>query len=159
MKADATMKRFRGRSVSICARIGLPIQLAWEGLRAYLNELERHPGETSFHVLLGGPVEARVAIPIKIATADGNSRYERVVRIEAASQEAIFPIFYGVIWLMHSLETSCDLRLEGKYRVPLNFAGSVIDMTLFRDAAEQSLERFLAEVAENIAHRVKVVVS
>jgi len=60
---------------------------------------------------------------------------------------------------VHSLETSCDLRLEGNYRAPLGFAGNVIDMTAMPDAAEHSLERFLAGFAENIARRVKVVVS
>jgi len=68
------MKAFRGRSVSLCTRIQLPIQLAWEGLHQYLKYLEGHPGETSLHVSLSGPVRARLDVPIKITTADGNSR-------------------------------------------------------------------------------------
>lgn len=153
------MKTFRGRSVSICARIQLPVQLAWEGLLQYLEYLEQHPGQTSLHVSLSGPVEAMMAVPVKITTTDGNSRYERVIQIEAASRTPVFPMFYGVIWLAHSLETSCDLRLEGKYRVPMSFVGSAFDMTVLADAAQQSLKNFLEDVAENISHRVKVVVS
>ena len=152
------MKAFRGRSVSICKRVQLPVQLAWEGLLQHLEYLERHPGEASLELSLSG-VQSRLAVPINITTADGNSRYERVITIEAASRKALFPIFYGVIWIVHSLETSCDLRMEGKYRVPLGFAGSAVDMTVLRDAAEQSLNSFLAGVASNVTRGVKVVIS
>jgi hypothetical protein len=138
-------------------RVHVPIPLAWEALRAALAELEAKPGSAALHVTIPGPVEAHLSAPIAIHTADGNSGYERKIRIVAAAQQRLFPEFKGVIWLVHTLVNACDLRLEGWYRVPLNAAGLAIDATLLRNAASESLRGFVDDLGRNIAGRIKVV--
>lgn len=151
------MKAYRGKTVSVCTRLHVPIQLAWQALYNVLDDLEGHPGMASLQLSLPGSFDAHISVPIRISTSKGNSQYELTVSIEAVAQTRLFPAFHGVIWLVHSLANACDLRLEGIYRVPLSGVGAAIDMTLLRDAAGVSLKHFVDELAQSVTARVRIV--
>jgi hypothetical protein len=150
------MKTVRGTLVSVCSRVQVPIQLAWGALRKVLDELEAEPGSGVLEVVVPGVPGAKLSVPVKIATTPGNSRYELNISIEAAARAELFPVFHGVIALVHTLADTCDLRLDGKYRVPLSSLGSIVDMTLLANTASESLERFVGALARDVAARVKV---
>ncbi len=151
------MKALRGTSVSLCTKVHVPIQLAWQALCRSLEDLEAHPGAASLRVALPGPFDACLSVPIKAAVSEGNSRYELEIEIKSATRKDLFPHFRGVIWLVHTLADTCDLRLEGNYRVPFAGIGKTVDMTFSRDAARASLKRFVEQLAENISDRMRVV--
>jgi hypothetical protein len=150
------MKTLEGRSVSISRKVRAPIQLAWQALCNALTELEARPGATSLELTVPGPFNTVLSVPVSIKTSQGNTRYEREISIDAVTRKRLFPEFRGVIWLVHTRTDSCDLRLEGAYRVPLASAGAAIDLAILRDAAKTSLERFMDTLAQDVTDRVRL---
>jgi hypothetical protein len=150
------MRRLRGTLISVHARVRAPIGLAWQILLATLEDLQAHPGAASLEADWSGVLGVSVSAPIKVTLSKGNSRYELEIAIEPSTNERFFPHFHGVIALLHNLADTCDLRLDGKYSVPLGGIGKTIDATLLRDVARASLKRFIEHLAENITNRIKI---
>ncbi len=151
------MKVLNGTFVSERASVRAPIGLAWQILLATLEDLQAHPGAASLEADFSGVLGASVSAPIRVTLSKSNSRYELEIAIEPSTNERFFPHFHGVIALLHNLADTCDLRLDGTYRVPLGGIGKTIDATLLRDVARASLKRFIEHLAEDITNRIKIV--
>ena len=149
------MRAVKGVPTSVSVKIQAPIQLAWQALNRILDTAESRPGSIELHVALPHALGTSAAVPVRIETAAGNSRYEREIAIEAEDGK-MFPHFRGMIALVHTFANSCDLRLDGKYDPPLGVAGKMVDSTLLRNAARQSLERFMHNIAAQIERLVKL---
>lgn len=150
------MKVLKGTPVSVRASVSAPIGLAWQVLLATLEDPQAHPGAASLEADWSGVLGASVSAPIKVTLSKGNSRYELEIAIEPSTNEGFFPKFYGVIALLHTLADTCELRLDGKYRVPLGGIGKTIDATLLRDVARAALKRFVEQLGETITNRIKI---
>lgn len=148
------MKPLKGTAVSVRAGVRAPIGLAWQILLATLEDFQAHPGAASLEADFSA-LGAAVSAPIKVSLSTGNSRYELEIGIEPATNERFFPAFCGVIALLHTLADTCELRLDGKYTVPLGGIGKTIDATLLRDVARAGLERFVQQLAETVTNRIK----
>jgi hypothetical protein len=150
------MKALKGMSVSASVKIHAPIELAWRALNEILGRFQASPGSAELEAALPYSVGGRTSRPVRIAFGQGNSSYELEIRIEAAESPKLFPQFHGVIGLLYTFGSSCDLRLEGKYHVPFGVAGTAVDRTLLRDSATTSLERFTRQLATDIVKRVGI---
>jgi hypothetical protein len=148
----------KGTSVSERASVRVPIGLAWQILLATLEDLQAHPGAASLEADWSGLLGASVSAPIRVTLSEGNSRYELEIAIEPSTNERFFPHFHGVIALLHTLADTCELRLDGKYSVPLGGIGKTIDATILRDVARASLKRFVEQLAETITNRIKMAI-
>lgn len=149
------MRAGKGVPTSVSVKIPVPVQLAWQALYRILDAAEARPGSIELHVALPHALGTSAAVPVRLVTAAGNSRYEREITIEALDSK-VFPQFRGVIAVVHTFANSCDLRLDGKYNPPLGAAGKIVDSTLLRDSARQSLERFMHSIAAQIEQLVKL---
>jgi hypothetical protein len=73
------------------------------------------------------------------------------VRIAAAQDEALFPVFAGTI-RSHAVDAlSSELVLEGDSTAPLGVLGELADRTVLADVAADSLRRFLAQLKVAVA--------
>ncbi|HTJ25597.1 MAG TPA: hypothetical protein VMA36_05460 [Candidatus Limnocylindria bacterium] len=73
------------------------------------------------------------------------------VRIAAAHETALFPVFAGTIRAAAVDALSCELILEGDCTAPLGPLGLLADHTVLADVASDSLRRFLARLKAEVA--------
>ncbi|MGZ3499433.1 MAG: hypothetical protein ACXWNZ_17630 [Vulcanimicrobiaceae bacterium] len=101
---------------------------------------------------LQAPVDGVVSVPIRPRIAiTGDYRLD--VDFAAAVAPAVYPDVHGNLSVAATSPQTCELKLEGYYVVPFGELGATIDMTLLCGAVAASLQRFLHELAGEIAAR------
>lgn len=76
---------------------------------------------------------------------------------EAVRAAALFPVMDAQLTLWPLTSTETQLELEGSYRPPLGVVGNAIDAALGHRVAEAVVQRFLEDVAEQIARELPPV--
>jgi len=91
-----------------------------------------------------------LSVPVTVAPAPQEQRYECEVTIVAATTSGFFPRFDGSVSISPMRDEGSELWLIGSYTVPLGAVGEIVDATLLHGVATASLERFLTWLAEEI---------
>ncbi len=112
----------------------------------------------ALHIGLGDlrlPDFGYVAIPIQLTVSDDPAMKQAFdITFQAISHPGAFPTFAGTIGLEpHGLGESL-IYLNGKYDVPLQMVGKLLDVALTPGVARKSLENFLDEIGAACAARV-----
>jgi hypothetical protein len=89
-------------------------------------------------------------MPISIRTRHNQRRYESELTIEANAAAGAFPRFNGTMTVTPVREYGCELWLQGNYEAPFGSAGDVVDQTIMRDAARNSLQRWFNQITAAI---------
>jgi hypothetical protein len=96
-------------------------------------------------------LRARVPIVLEVVDRLGIPPNGAVVRISAAHEAALFPVFAGTIRVVAVDALSSELVLEGDSTAPLGLLGALADRTVLADVATDSLRRFLAQLKTSVA--------
>jgi hypothetical protein len=112
----------------------------------------------ALHIGLGDlrlPDFGYVAIPIQLTVSGDPAKKQAFdITFRAISHPGAFPTFAGTIGLEpHGLGESL-LCLNGKYDVPLQMVGKLLDVALTPGVAQKSLENFLHEIGAACTARV-----
>ena len=148
------MSSAQGVFISTATAIPVADAYALPALETVLTELEKHPGSTSLALNmqeLHVPLQAMVSVPVQAQVLADDERHAWHVEIRAASRPQMYPTFNGALRLVSCGERACELRLQGRYQVPLGALGRVIDSTFLRGAVDASMQRFVRELADRVA--------
>ena len=96
-------------------------------------------------------LRVRISIEIEVLARVGTPPDGARVRIAAAHEAELFPVFAGTIRVMPVDALSAQLVLAGDYTVPLGPLGRLADRTVLADVAADSLRRFLARLKADVA--------
>jgi hypothetical protein len=112
----------------------------------------------ALHIGLGDlhlPDVGYVAVPIDLTVASGTNRKQAFdITFRATSHPSAFPAFNGTFAVDPHGLGECALHLTGRYDVPLQAVGKLLDLALTPGVAHQSLENFIEEIAAACAARV-----
>jgi hypothetical protein len=140
--------------MSTATAIAVPATFALPALETILKEFTQHPGTASpaldirqLHV----PFEALITVPVEAHVTSGCGRNEWCLTIRAAHRPNLYPQFEGTLTLLSAARSGSQLQMDGRYSVPFGAVGRVVDLTVLRCAAEESLRRFLRDVANKVA--------
>lgn len=149
----------RSHSVRISAGVPVeaPLNLAAPVLEGILRrfETERPPLSVDLARDLQFPVEASVNVPVRLSLLAVHPPASFEIRLEAAEQRDYYPMFAGVLSILHAGASRSTLELDGTYAVPLGVLGETLDMTLLAGAAESSLMRFLRRLSAETSDAVR----
>ena len=95
-----------------------------------------------------------VQIPITARVQREDEAWRCALDIQAADKERFFPKFRGRLTVV-PVDAHCELWLEGAYEVPLGSVGALLDATVLRGAAKNSLWKFLQWLADEIKADVR----
>ncbi len=95
-----------------------------------------------------------VQIPVRTRVQRDGESWRCALDIQAADRERFFPKFRGRLTVVPVGEHS-ELWLEGVYEVPLGSVGALLDATVLRGAAKNSLWKFLQWLADEIKDEMK----
>ncbi len=95
-----------------------------------------------------------VKVPIRTRVHREDDSWRCALDIQAADRERFFPKFRGRLTVV-PVDASCELWLEGAYEVPLGSVGALLDATVLRGAAKNSLWKFLQWLADEIKADVR----
>lgn len=143
-----------GVQISKATAIAIPAAFALPALETILKEFAQHPGSASLALniqQLHVPFQALITVPIEARVAPGQCRNEWRLTIRAASKPQLYPTFEGTLQLLSADRSGSQLQLDGRYVVPFGTLGRTIDLTFLRGAAEESLHRFVRDVAGRVA--------
>ncbi len=90
-----------------------------------------------------------IQIPIRTRVQREEESWCCSLDIQAADKERFFPKFRGRLTVV-PVDAQCELWLEGVYEVPLGSVGALLDATVLRGAAKNSLWKFLQWLADEI---------
>ena len=100
------------------------------------------------------PFDAQLRVPIRASVEKHVKRWQCHIEIGAAKSAGMFPHFSGELTITPEGAGHSRLWLQGKYNAPLGILGMAVDGTVFRGAAERSLNNFLTWLAAEIEARV-----
>lgn len=95
-----------------------------------------------------------VQIPIRTRVQREDESWGCALDIQAADKERFFPKFRGRLTIV-PVDAYCELWLEGGYEVPLGSVGALLDATVLRGAAKNSLWKFLQWLVDDIKADVR----
>jgi hypothetical protein len=106
---------------------------------------------------LGLPDVGYVAIPVLVDNVSEKlePRHEIHFKLCARRNKDAFPTFDGGIGIDGNGPSMSLMWLAGTYEVPLQGLGTLLDQTLARGVAEQSLRNMLNELADAIQAKVE----
>lgn len=134
--------------------IAVPATFALPALETILKEFTQHPGAASLALdirQLHMPFEALISVPVDAHVTPGCGRNEWRLTICAANTPNLYPRFEGMLTLLSAARSGSQLQIDGCYSVPFGSFGHLVDLTVLRGAAEDSLRRFLRDVANKVA--------
>jgi hypothetical protein len=118
-------------------------------LRLDLDAIVRAPLEELRLTVGGGAITRRV--DAEVGSLDSGPASLRVpLKWQAFVHPSLFPVMNGELHISDVAGDHIELRLVGEYRTPLGAVGAVADALAGRRVAENSLRRFLAEVATRL---------
>lgn len=96
--------------------------------------------------------ETLISVPVRtdVKHIPGHGRNEWHIGIRAASTPHLYPVFAGDLGLVPVGGRACELEIAGAYRVPFGSLGRALDATLFSGIAEQTMRRFIRDIANRV---------
>lgn len=116
-----------------------------------VKRLDVYAAEREHGVLALEGLGLRIPIVLDVGERIGVPPDGAHVKISAAHDSSLFPIFTGTIRVEAQDPLTSHLVLSGRYSPPLGALGALADQTVFANVATESLRRFLARLKSDVA--------
>jgi hypothetical protein len=118
-------------------------------LKLELDPIVRVPLEELRFEVGGGAITRRVDAQVG-PLIGGPEALTVPLHWKAAERPNLFPVMDGELRISDCGDRQIDLRLLGEYATPLGAVGAAADAVAGRRVAQNSLHRFLADVAQRL---------
>lgn len=143
-----------GHTIDLAERISGTYWHAAAILKLDLDPIVRAPLEELRFEIGGGAITRRVRA--EVGPLIGGAEQLRVpLHWKASEHPSLFPVMEAELHVSDVEGRRIELRLVGEYRAPLGAIGDLADALAGRRVAENSLRRFLTEVASRL--RAKLI--